>query len=142
SPLFPYTTLFRSRRERRRDELADARVIRRLDEEQAPALDVPELLPARIERLGVELVLASDVSEVATEPAVAQAGAHLRVPGDEVAAEALVVVNRGRFAQRCELRVRIGDEGRVGRVEGEGGHGYPRKLVARLQTGAACETRR
>jgi hypothetical protein len=40
-----------ARGERRRDEPSDARVLGRLDEEQAPALDVPERLPPRIERL-------------------------------------------------------------------------------------------
>src|SRR4051812_29245654 len=57
--------LDRTRRERRRDELADPRVVGRLEEEEAPALDVPELLPARVERLGVELRLGADVAEVA-----------------------------------------------------------------------------
>ncbi len=41
--------LDRARRERRRDELADACVLRRLDEQEAPALDVPERLPVRVE---------------------------------------------------------------------------------------------
>ena len=63
--------LDRARRERRRDELADACVVGRLDEEEAPALDVPERLPARVERLGVELVLAADVAEIASEAPIA-----------------------------------------------------------------------
>ena len=98
--------LDRARRERRRDELADARVLRRLDEEEAPALDVPERLPVRVERLRLELGLAADVPEVPAEPAVAQAGAHVLVAGDEPAVEALVVVDRRRLAERGERRDR------------------------------------
>jgi hypothetical protein len=77
--------------------LRDARVVGRLDKEEAPALDVPERLPARIERLGVELFLGSDVAEVPAEPAVAQAGANIGVARHEVAAEPFVVVHRSRL---------------------------------------------
>jgi hypothetical protein len=38
----------------------------------------------------------------------------------EVAAEALVVVDRARFAERSEARIRIVDEGGIGRVEADG----------------------
>jgi hypothetical protein len=84
--------LDRPRRERGRDELANARVLRRLEPEQAPALGLPERLPARVERLGgVELVLGADVPEVAPEPAVAQARADVGMPRDEPALEPLLV---------------------------------------------------
>jgi hypothetical protein len=47
-------------------------VLGRLEPEEAPALGVPECLPARVERLGGgELVFAPDVAEVPAEPAVA-----------------------------------------------------------------------
>jgi hypothetical protein len=119
-----------SGREGRRDQLADSRVLGRFDEEQAPALNAPECLPARIERLGVELALAADVAEVAAEPPVTQAAADVRVTGDEVAAEVLVEVDGVGLAQGAECRIGIGDERRVGGVEGEGGNGDPRKLDA------------
>src|SRR5581483_4945130 len=114
--------LDRARRERRRDELADAGVLRRLDEEQAPALDVPERLPVRIERLRLELCFGADVPEVPPEPAVAQCGPHVLVPGDEPPVEPFVVDHRRRFAQSREPRVRVGDEREVARVE----HSAPR----------------
>ena len=93
-----------------RDELADARVVGRLEQEQAPALDVPERLPPRIERLGLELGLGADVAEVAAEPPVAQAGAHVGVAGDEPAVELLVAKDRRRLAERGERRIRVGQE--------------------------------
>ena len=84
-----------ARREGGGNELPQASVIRRLEPEQAPALGVPERLPAWVERLsGGELVLAADVSKVTAEPPVAQAGAHVRVPGDEPALEPLLVEQR------------------------------------------------
>ena len=93
-------------------------MLRRLEPEQAPALGVPECLPARVERLGrLELVLAAYVAEVAPEPAVAQARADVGVPGDEPALEPLLVVERRLLPQRGEARIRVGQEGRVGRVE-------------------------
>jgi len=78
--------LDRPRRERGRDQLPDPRVLRWLEPEQAPALAIPERLPARVERLrGRELVLRADVAEVAPEPPVAQAGADIGVSRDEPA---------------------------------------------------------
>src|SRR5262249_30642785 len=91
-----------ARRERGCDELANARVVRRLDEEKAPALDAPEALPARIERRRVDLLFAADVPEVTPQAAIAQACAHLGVPGDEVPAESLVVMDGARLAERGE----------------------------------------
>ena len=138
----------RSRGERGRDELADPRVIGRLDEEKAPPLDLPERRPTRVERLGVELALAAHVAKVATEPPVTQARAHLGMAGDEVTAQALVEVHRRRLAQEPERRVGIGDEGRVGRVEAgrrrvDAGtlDAVPARIDERLACGA-CETRR
>jgi hypothetical protein len=95
-------------------------VVRGFDEEQAPTLDVPELLPPGVERLGVEVVLAADMTEVAPEAAVPEARAHVGVARHEVAAEALVVVDRARLAERSEARIRIVDEGGIGRVEADG----------------------
>ena len=93
-------------------------MLRRLEPEQAPALGVPERLAPRVERLrGRELVLAADVAEVAAEPPVAQARAHLGVPRHEPAVELLLVEERRLFAQRCEPRVRVGQELRVCGVE-------------------------
>jgi len=68
----PAQRLDRPRRERGCDQLPDARVLRRLEPEQAPALGVPERLPTRVERLsGGEVVFPADVPEVAAEPPVA-----------------------------------------------------------------------
>jgi hypothetical protein len=109
--------LDRAWREGGGDELADPRVLGRLEPKQAPALGVPEGLPARGERLGGgELVLAPDVAEVAAEPPVAQARAYLGVPGDEPAVELLLVEERRFLAQRGKARVRVGQELRVGGV--------------------------
>ena len=108
-----------ARRERRRDELADPRVLGRLDEEEAPALDVPERLPARVERLGLELALGADVAEVASEALVAQAGAHLCMACDEPAVELLVVADGCLLSERVQRGVRVGDERRIGRIEGD-----------------------
>jgi hypothetical protein len=81
-------------------------------------LAVPEGLPARVERLGGrELVLRAEVAEVAAQSPVAEARAHIGVARDEPALEGLLVEERRLFAQRRELRIRIGEEGRVGRVE-------------------------
>src|SRR5205823_12834145 len=90
----------------------------RLEPEQAPALGVPERLPAWVERLsGGELVLAADVPEVTAEPPVAQAGAHVRVPGDEPALEPLLVEQRRLFPKRGKGRVRVCQEGAIADVE-------------------------
>ncbi len=104
-------------RERRRDELADARVIGRLEPEEAPALDVPERLPARIERLRLELLLGTDVPEVAAQPPVAQTGADICVTRDEPAVELLVVEHGDRLAELRQDRVRIREKLRGRRVE-------------------------
>ena len=114
----------RARRECRRDELADSRVLGRFDEEEAPAFDVPERLPPRVERLGLELRLRADMAEVAAEALVAQAGAHLCMARDEPAVEPLVVGDRSLLPQRVQCGIRVGDERRVCRVEGD-----PRKLL-------------
>ena len=78
--------LDRARGERGRHELPDPRVLGRLEPEQAPPLAVPEGLPARVERLGGrELVLRAEVAEVAAQPPVAEARAHIGVARDEPA---------------------------------------------------------
>src|SRR3990172_6329796 len=78
------------RRECGGDELADPRVVGRLEPEETPALDLPEGLPERIERCRAELLFCADVPEVAAETAVAQAGTHFRVPSPEPALEPFV----------------------------------------------------
>ena len=93
-------------------------MVGRLEPEQAPALAVPERLPAGAERLrGRELLLAADVPEVAAEPPVAQARPHVRVSGDEPAVEPFVVVERSVLAQRREPRIRVVEELGRGGVE-------------------------
>ena len=98
-------------------------MVRRLEPQQAPALDVPERLPARIERLGAELLVRADVPVVAAEPAVTQARTDLRVAGHEPALELLVAEHGRRLAKLREHGVRIGEEVGRGRVEVELDHG-------------------
>ena len=105
------------RRERGGDQLADARVVGRLEPEQAPALDVPERLPARVRALGPELLVRAGLREVAAEPTVAQARTDVLVPGHEPAAEALVVKDGRRRAEGVQLRIRVGEEAGIGRIE-------------------------
>jgi hypothetical protein len=93
-------------------------VLGRLEPEEAPALRVPERLPARVERFRrVELVLGADVAEVPAEPAVAQARADVGMPRDEPALEPFLVVERRRLAKGGEPRVRVGKEGQIGGIE-------------------------
>jgi hypothetical protein len=70
------------------------------------------------------------VAEVPPESPVAQACANIGVSGDEEAVEPLVVMDGTGLAQGVQLRVRIGDEGRIGRVEADGGGGDLRTLDA------------
>ena len=106
-----------ARRERRRDELPDARVIGRLEPQQAPALDVPERAPAGVEGLRVELLVGSDMTVVAPEPAIAQACAHVGVASDEPAIELFVAEDGRRLAKLGEHRIRICEERGCGRIE-------------------------
>ena len=87
--------LHASRRERRRNELPEARVIRRLEPEEAPALRVPERLPARVQRGHADLFRRHHVTEVATEALVTQTAPDVLVPGDEPALPPGVVEERG-----------------------------------------------
>ena len=58
--------------------------------------------------------------EVPAEAAVAEARADVGMPRDEPALEPLVVVERRLLAQGGEPRVRVGQEGRIARVEAGG----------------------
>ena len=106
-----------SRRERGRDELPQASVIGGLEPKDAPTLRVPERLPARVQRRHSDLFRRQDVTEVASEPPVAQAAADILVPGDEPALPAGVVEERGPFAQAVQHRIRIPQKPGVGGVE-------------------------
>src|SRR5207253_2106132 len=96
-----------ARREGRGDELPDARVIRRLQPQQRPALRRPERLPARIELRDADRLRAHHVPKVATEALVAQARPHVFVPGHEPAPTGLVVEHRSALAEPVQRRVRI-----------------------------------
>ena len=60
-------------------ELADAGVIGRLEPQETPALHVPERLPARVERLCAEFLVAADGTVVPAEPSIAEARANVGV---------------------------------------------------------------
>jgi hypothetical protein len=93
-------------------------VLRRLEPQQAPALGVPERLPARVEWLcGGELVLAPDVPEVTAEPPVAQTGADVCMASDEPALEPLLVEQRRLLSQRGKRRIGVGQKGGTGGIE-------------------------
>ena len=104
-------------RERRSHELANTGVVGRLEPEQAPALHVPESRPARIERLGLELGVGSDVPEVPSETLVTKACANVGVAGNEPAVELAVVEHGRRLAELSEHRIRVGQECRRPRIE-------------------------
>src|SRR5207244_5078563 len=74
-----------ARRERCGNELAQSRVVGRLEPEQAPALRVPEGLPTWIQRRNADLLRRQHVPEIATEPLVAETTPHVLVSGDEPA---------------------------------------------------------
>src|ERR1700675_4315378 len=97
-------------RERRRDELPQAGVIGWLEPQEAPALRVPECLPARVQSGHADLFRRQHVPEVATEALVAQTAADVLVPGDEPALPAGVVEERGALAKAVQHRVRIRQE--------------------------------
>ena len=113
------------RRESRGDELADPRVLGWLDPEQAPALDIPERLPARVEGRLVELVVCSGMAVVAAQPPIPEARPDVGVAGDEPAVQPLVAKDGRRLAQLREHGIRVCEEGGRGRVEL--GHGYSRE---------------
>ena len=106
-----------SRRERCGHELPDPGVVGRLQPEEAPALDVPERLPARIQRRNADLLGCQDVAKVASEPFVAQAAANVLVAGDEPAPACPVVQRPRALPKPRESRIRIRQETLVGRVE-------------------------
>ena len=76
-----------ARRERGGDQLADPRVLGRLEAEQVQRSVSQNACRRGSSGSAAQLVLAADVTEVAAEPPVAQACAHLGVPGDEPAVE-------------------------------------------------------
>ncbi len=67
----------------------------------------------------MELGVAADVAEVATEALVPEAGTDVGVAGDEPAAQALGVDERGSLAKRTQAWIGIGDEPVVREVERE-----------------------
>ena len=75
-------------------------MIGRLEPQEAPALDVPERTPAGVEGLRAELLVGSDMTVVATEPAIAQARAYVGVASDEPAIELVVAEDGRRLAKR------------------------------------------
>ena len=106
-----------SRSERCGNELPDPGVVRRLQPEEAPAFDVPERLPAWVQRGHADLFGRQDVAKVASEPLVTQAAANVLVAGDEPAPACLVVQHPRALPKPREGRIRIGQEALVGRVE-------------------------
>ena len=102
-----------ARRERGRDELPDPCVLGRLEPEQAPALDVPEGLPARVERLS-GWNSCSEPTWRKLRPS-RRSRRHARTSAWRVTNQRsrLLVGERRLFPQRRELRVRIGEEGGV-----------------------------
>ncbi len=95
-------------RERCGHELANARVVGRLEPEQAPALHLPESRPARIERLILELGVGSDMPVVPSETPVTKACANVawRVTNHRLA-DSLVVEHGRRLAEIGERRIRL-----------------------------------
>ena len=79
-----------ARREGGGYELADACVIGRLGPQETPALHVPERLPARVERLCAEFLVAADVTVVPAEPSIAEARANVGVARHEPTVETVV----------------------------------------------------
>ncbi len=92
-------------------------MIGRLEPEEAPALDVPKWLPARIEWRDADLVGLEHVSKVATQPLVAETGSYVLVPGEEPAVSLRVVEDRGALAQDLQSRIGIREEPWVRGVE-------------------------
>ena len=107
-----------ARCERRRDQLADARVIRRLEPEQAPALRRPEGLPARVERRNADLLRAHHVPKVPTQAFVTQATADVLVAGHEPPLAPLVVEDGRGLPEPAQGRVGILEEARIRGIEG------------------------
>ena len=99
------------------DELADARVIGRLEPEEAPALGRPERLPAWIEGRDADLLGGQHVSKVATKALVAQTAAHVLVARHEPALVRLVVEDGCRLAQPVQDGIRILEKAGIGRIE-------------------------
>ena len=85
-------------------------MVRWLEPEQAPALRVPERLPARIERRDADLLRRQHVPEITTEPLVAETAPHVVVAGDEPTLAPSVVKDAGMLAHAVQIGIRIQEE--------------------------------
>src|SRR5439155_12342114 len=99
-----------ARREGGGNELPQASVIRRLEPEQAPALRVPEGLPARIERRAADRIRREHVTEITTEPPVAETAPHVAVAGYGPTPAPGAVQAASRAAQGGQIGIRIQEE--------------------------------
>jgi hypothetical protein len=94
-------------------------VVGRLEPEQAPALGVPERLPARVERRYPDLLRRQQVAEITTEPLVAETAPDVLVAGDEPARTVGVVEDACALANAIELGIGIAQESGSPRIEVE-----------------------
>ena len=109
--------LHASRREGRRDELPQAGVVRWFEPEQAPALRVPERLPARVQRRHSDLFRRQHVTKVASETLVPKAAPDVLMPGDEPPLPFGVVEERDLFAKPVQGRIGICEKPGIRGVE-------------------------
>ena len=123
-------------RERCGQELANSRVVGRLEPEQAPALHLPESRPARIERLILELGVGSDMPVVPSETPVTKACANVGVAGNEPPGWADFPRGGARASSRGARRA--SDTGRPGMQVPAGQ--TPRPTPASRRTGAGRTT--